>query len=43
MAARAWSTSDVLANIADLQALVASDAVKNPVEWTGLGARERGL
>jgi hypothetical protein len=39
MAARAWSTSDVLANIADLQALVSSDAVQNPVEWSGLGAR----
>ena len=36
MVARAWSSSDVLEHISELQALVASDAVANPVQWTGL-------
>ena len=36
MAARAWDSADVLANIGELQALLVSDAVRNPIEWTGL-------
>lgn len=34
MAARGWSSSDAYANVKELQALVASPAVGNPLEWS---------
>ena len=36
MVARGWNSSDVLASIGVLQTLVAGDAVRNPIEWSGL-------